>query len=29
MKREKLCFYMGIGMLAVAVTVRLAAAGVF
>lgn len=29
MKREKLCFYIGIGMLAVAVTVRLAAAGVF
>ena len=29
MKREKLCFYIGIGMLAVALTVRLAAAGVF
>ena len=29
MKREKLCFYMGIGMLTVALTVRLAAAGVF
>ena len=29
MKREKLCFYMGIGMLAVALTIRLAAAGVF
>ena len=29
MKREKLCFYIGIGMLTVAVTVRLAAAGAF